>query len=227
MRISLKTYIDRVEDKYIKAREEWSEVQKKLKQEDERYQNINWSLYSGEGRKEEQAAHVQRKTELIKGLDEVRENFAKAVDDIKRDSDKVFNRAYQYTASDVDMNGVAILQNSSMNDNELMELAESYRKAGNYTMYFMVSEKLKKDKTIDSMNEREREAQAYYNKAKDRRQNREDHECLDNFREICLKALRDEDYLSDGIHGEHGNFYQKYSAISDEIAVNTSSPWSD
>ena len=223
----LTTYLNKVEAKYIKAREDWEKLQQELKDENDRYQNIKWINLSPQGKNEEQNNHIKKKNEISNKLDQIRKDFEKSVSDIVKDSDKVFNRSFQYTSEDVDMNGVAILQNGLMTDKELMELAESYRLKGNYTMYFMVAEKLNKKKPFEMMSDSEREAYSYYNVSHQRRIAREDHACLEGFKDVCLKALRDEDYLSNGIHKEHDNFYQKYKSISEEIEAVVPSPWEE
>lgn len=226
-KIKLTTYLNKIEAKYINAREDWEKLQKELKNEEERYQNIKWINFSFEGRKEEQNRHTEKKNEIFEGMEKIRKDFEKGVGEVIEHSDKVFNRVYQYTSEDVDMKGVAILQNSSMSDKELLNLAESYRSKGNYTMYFMVAEKLKKDKPFEMLDESEREAQAYWGLANERRSHREDHDCLESFGEVCLKALRNEDYLSNGIHKEHENFYRDFLECAEGIETEMSSPWEE
>ena len=160
-KIKLTTYLNKIESKYIKAREDWENLQKELKEEETRYQNIKWINLSSQGKVEEQNAHIKKNREISQRLEQIRKDFEKSVSDIVRDSDKVFNRAYQYTSEDVDMNGVAILQNGNMNDKELIELAKSYRLKGNNTMYFMVAEKLKHDKPFEMLSDTEREAEEF------------------------------------------------------------------
>ena len=218
-KIKLSNYLNKIEAKYVKAREDWEKLQKELKEEDKRYQEINWSLYSLEGRSEEQKKHNSKVKELKKSLENIRKDFLQSVDDIKKDSNRVFDKLFQYTPEDVDMKGVSILQNSSMNEKELMNLAERYRKEGNSTMYFLVSEKLK--------NSDSREAQTYYNESLRTRNLRTDHDLIDGYGSICLKALRDEESLSNGIHRLHDEFYQKYKEATEEISVDTSSPWEE
>lgn len=224
-KINLSNYLNKIEAKYIKAREDWEEVQKELSQEETRFNNINWSLYSFEGRREEAQKHEEKKNEIIKKLEKIRSEFSEGTETIMRDSDKVFNKVFQYTPEDVDQNGVTILQNSVMKPSELMELAESYRRSGNYTMYFMCAEKLQSDKKDHEMTETERKAKVYYEEAKRRREIREDHELMEGYKEICLKSLRNEKYLSDGIHKIHDSFYQKYRGLAEGIETEVSSPW--
>ena len=227
MKMKLSNYLDKVEEKYIKARSEWSSLQKELKAEDDRFNNIKWANLSQQGRFEESENHKKNRREILAKLDKLRADFKKSADDIQTDSDKVFNRMYQFTAGDVDPNGVAILQNGALKDSELMQLAETYRKQGNYTMYFMFADKLKKDKDHIKMTDSEKRAQAYYENAQKRRDTREDHDVLEAFRDVCLYGLRDEDYLSNGVHNEHDGFYQKHRGIAEGIETDVSVPWKE
>ena len=227
MKIKSTNYLNKIEEKYTKARSEWSDLQKKLKEEDDRYNSIDWAKFSQQGRSEEAEKHKKNRKEILSGFEKVRADFKKAVESIKADSDKIFDRAHKYDVGDVDMKGVTILQSGLLVDSELIELAETYRKQGNYTMYFMVADKLKKDKDIIQMTDSERKAQAYYQNAKDRKNRRDDHEVYDGFMNVCLCGLRDEDYLSDGIHKEHDNFYQKYIDMAEGIESDAPSPWGE
>ena len=214
--MKLTTYLNKIEAKYITAREEWEKLQKELKAEDDRYQGIKWQNYTYEGQKEEQERHNRRVSEIKGKLSNLRTKFSDSVDGIVSDSDKVFNKVYQYTPSDVDMNGVAILQNSTMRDSELMTLAESYKKAGNYTMYFMVADKIKGNT---------QEGKNYKVLAASARDSRDDRECLRTFGEVCMKALRDNSVLANGTHGLHDDYYQKCRKTAEGIEANTPVPW--
>ena len=223
-KIKLSSYLNKVESKYILAREEWEKIQKEIKEENEKYNNNKWQNYTQKGIEDIQIGHFKKLKELSEKMDQVRSKFENAVSEIMKDSDKVFNKVYQYTPTDVDINGVAILNNGLMGTNELIDLAESYRKSGNMTMYFMVADKLKPDKVSDKMDESDWKAYSYYTNSRQARQ-RNDHECIEGFRDICLKALRDEDYLSNGVHKMHDEFYQKYMDYSEGIETEVESPW--
>ena len=223
-KIKLTTYLNKIEAKYIKAREEWVSLQKKLKMENDRFENIKWGNLSLDGKTEERNKHEEIKKDIYKKLEKLRNDFSDSVDSIQDDSDKVFNRLYRFTPEDVDEKGVAIIQTANLKSSELIDLAESYRAKGNPTMYFMVAEKLKVDKPTIKMTEQEKEASAYYTKAQERR-NRDDHQLLQNYKEVCMMALRDEDYLSDGIDKIHDDFYQGHKEEADLIEVDSVAPW--
>lgn len=225
MKIKLTTYLNKVEAKYQNARDEWSGYQRELQEEEKRYNNIEWLYLTPEGKTAEHNKHELKRKEIFKKIDKMRADFLESVNSILEDSDKVFNPVYKYTPDRVDSNGITILQNGDLNYKEIIDLAETYRKSGNMTMYFLCAEKLKSDKALGTMDKSEREAYSYYTEARRRRETREDHELINNFAEVCLSGLRPEDYLSDGIHKEHEAFYQNFREKAEEIEAETSSPW--
>lgn len=224
-KITLSAYLERINTEYGKSRELWEEAQKERTAENERFQNIKVVNLSSKGRQEELAKHNEILRGISAKLERIRAEFTRKTDEIRGDADKIFNRLFQYTAGDVDANGVAILQNTTMSATELLEFAESYRAKGNYTMYFMIAERLKSDKAPGMMDESDRKAEAYYNEAKRRRQNRGDHDLLDGYRDICLRGLRDDVWMANGIHKHQVEFYEKFKAGTDAIEADTVSPW--
>ena len=225
MKIRLTQYLDRVETKYKEARKDWERIQKKLEAEESRYNAIEWIYLTPEGKTAEHNKHESNKLAIYRELEGVRENFSKAIESIIEDSDKVFDKAFRFTPENVDQNGVAILQNGALSIHELMELAEKYRQSGNYTMYFMVAEKLNRESPANNNSKEETEGHAYYVKARERRNNREDHELLKGFGEACLYGLRDEKFLADGTHGIHEESYNRYKEVCEDIVSSVSSPW--
>lgn len=188
------------------------------------YNNIEWIKYSLEGKTAERNKHEETKSSIYKELETLRENFTKAVESIEEDSDKVFDRKYQYKTGEIDIKGVALLQSGALKIDEIINIGEDYLKSGNYTMFFMCADKLKQDKPVNQLDGAEKRAEGFYNKAQSMKE-REDHELLESFRDICLKSLRNEDYLSNGIHNIHDEFYQKYKESASGIAVSSESPW--
>ncbi|SCW28249.1 hypothetical protein SAMN05660484_00230 [Eubacterium ruminantium] len=225
-KVKLTSYLNKIESNYIKTREKWEKLQKELKDEETRYNSLDLTLMNDKGMNKEFTLHMEKKKDIYKKIEGLRHEFEESVQKVKSDSDKIFNKNYQYTPSEIDSNGVTILQNGDLSDRELMELAERYRKSGNYTMYFMATDKMKIDQIPEArLGAKDKEMRAYKNKARERRNSREDHELLNSFGEICLKALRDEDYLSNGIHKAHDGFYQEYKNYTDNIVSDVASPW--
>ena len=225
MKVKLSQYLDRIETKYREARKEWEKIQSELEAEENRFNGIHWEDFSMQGVTNERVKHEGIKKALYEKLEAVRISFNENVDNVIGDSDKVFDSAFRFTPDKVDQNGVAILQNGALSIPELIELGEKYRTSGNYTMYFMVAEKLKSDKPLITATKTERDGIEYYLKAKSRRDSREDHELLKGFGEVCLYGLRDVKVLADGTHGVHEEGYTRYKNACDEITSEISSPW--
>ena len=178
MKVKLSQYLDRIETNYKEARNTWEKIQSELEAEENRFNGIHWEDFSMQGVTNERVKHEGIKKALYEMLEAIRTSFKESVDNVISDSDKVFDSAFRFTPDKVDQNGVAILQNGALSIPELIELGEKYRTSGNYTMYFMVAEKLKSDKPLITATKTERDGIEYYLKAKSRRDSREDHELL-------------------------------------------------
>ena len=224
MIIRLTSYLDKIEAEYNKSRNEWSTLQKKLQEEEKRFNNIEWINYSLEGKTTERNKHEETKKNIYKEFEALREGFTKAVETIKADSDKIFDRKYQYKTGEIDLKGATLLQTGALKTDEIINIATDYLNSGNYTMYFMCADKLKQSKPLNQLSEAEKRADSFYNNAQ-RMKEREDHDILEGFSDVCLKSLRNEDYLSDGIHKMHNEFYDRYKNSASEIEVKTESPW--
>ena len=225
-KVKLTSYLNKIESNYIKTREKWEKLQKELKDEETRYNSLDFTSMNDKGMNREFTLHMEKKKDIYKKIEGLRHEFEESVQKVKSDSDKIFNKNYQYTPSNVDQNGIAIIQNGKLGNKELMELAESYRQSGNNTMYFLVSDKMTvPSETFSRLSAEEQSIYKYYQEAQRRKSTREDHELLDGYASICAKALRDEDYLSNGIHKAHDGFYQEYKNYTDNIVSDVASPW--
>ena len=224
MIIKLSSYLNKIEAKYIEARETWEKIQKKLHDEDERYNNIEWIKYSLEGKTAERNNHEETKSGIYKELEALREGFIKSAESIEAASDEIFDRKYQYKTGEIDLKGATLLQTGALKTDEIINIATDYLNSGNYTMYFMCADKLKQDKPLEQLSGAEERAESFYNTAQKMKE-REDHALLEGFTDVCLKSLRNEDYLSDGIHKMHNEFYERYKNSAEEIEVKTESPW--
>ena len=221
MTIRLTSYLNKIEAKYVKAREEWSRLQQKRVDEEDRYNKIDWSLYSFEGQKKEYTDHLLKRKEISKEFEDLRDSFNEAVEEIKADSDKVFNRAYNYSSGDIDQKGIALLQVGNLSTRDLMSLAEDYRQQGNNTMYFLIASKMGEDKGLSG----DKEAFSFYSEAERKKNSRDDHDMIESMRTLCISGLRDEDYLSDGIDKQHESLYSSLREQADGITTETDSPW--
>ena len=218
----LSTYIDEIEKKYIKARYEWEKLQKVLEDEEKRYNAIDWKMYTFEGQQAEYSKHNEIRKKVAEKLEELRRSFMKEAESIREHSDIIFNSRYQFTPKNVDNNGVALLQVGNLSIRDLMRLGADYKEKGNYTMYFLVASKLKESPEF----ERDKEAAQFWSEAEGEKNHREDHDIINDMVKLCVSGLRDEDYLSNGIDGHHGELFAGIRARADEVTSNTTfSPW--
>ena len=122
-KVKLTSYLNKIESNYIKTREKWEKLQKELKDEETRYNSLDFTSMNDKGMNREFTLHMEKKKDIYKKIEGLRHEFEESVQKVKSDSDKIFNKNYQYTPSNVDQNGIAIIQNVKFGNNELMELA--------------------------------------------------------------------------------------------------------
>ena len=228
MEIALTNYLKKIEEEYGKARKEFNALADKLADEETRYNSLNWINYSPEGKTNEHNKYEETKKAIQSEILAVRDNFSKAVDRIRMDADKVFDRRFNYTSDDVDMKGIELLK-SKIGVDGIIKVAEEYKNKGNMTMYFICADKLQ-DVEIPPMaistnpgapNNR---AKAYYERVQVDKK-RVDHDVLDGFIGICLAGLRENISLANGVDKIHADEYTRYEKAADSIIVKASTPW--
>lgn len=225
MKIKLTTYIDRIEAKYINARKEWEKLQEKITEENKHWDSIKWNELSQLGVTNERVRHIEKLESVNIELEALRVKFGKSVEAIKEDANKIFDKKYSFTAGTVDQNGVTLLQSGALGSDDIIRIANEYYNQGNYTMYFLCADKLKNSFSHNNENNPvEKRASSFLGMANQRRK-REDHGVIEGFEYVCMCGLRNEDYLSEGVHKLHDDFLAKARAQADEIEVVTESPW--
>lgn len=216
-KITLSGYIKRIEAKYIKAREEYEKKAEELEGLKIKHDNLDKSLYSPQGLTKINAEYDENRRKALIELEEIRQNFIKAAADIQTDSDKVFDRVYEFTPELVDASGLAILDGANLSDREIRRLARGYQERGNNTMLFICAERLK---NLDDPENFKLRAEAHK-----LREDRPDHDILDGFTESCAHALRDNRVLADGIAAHHDEFLLSHLAAADQIAADVPDVW--
>ena len=217
-RAKLSSYIKKIENKYIVAREKYAEIEKKLNELEQEHRSTNKSDYSVQGMQKKDAEYLEKKRALIAQLQAVRDDFTKTYEEIKKESDEVFYRKYCYNPADVDDKGLAILEKGNPTEQEIMQLGARYEQQGNNTMMFMCADKLGNSKDLD--------IKAWAQRAAAMRGERKDHRVLDKFAGVCLSALRDEISLSNNIHDNlHEQAYNEGVTAGDSITVEVGNPW--
>ena len=99
----------------------------------------------------------------------------------------------------MDAAGVEIVKSSGLSNAELMKLGDKYKEAGNNTMYFYCASHIDvgTKNGLKMLNNEEKNALRYKEKAELERRNREDKGLLEGFALLCNAALRDNKTLLD------------------------------
>lgn len=218
MEIKLSSFIKKIEAKYIQARDKFEKISKDLKQAEADYSALDRNMYSSEGWQKKCKEYDDKRKALLKEYEKVREEFAQATEDIKSESNKVFDRKYVYMPEQVDPNGLTILDKGNPTEREIVRLGNDYRAKGNSTMLFICAERLKEsqDDTI----------RRWAVDALRPRKDRSDHKVIDGFVESCNYGLRDDAMLADAYHNKvHDNALVESVRAGDNITVSTANPW--
>ena len=226
-KVSLKTYIKKIESKYIVAREKYESVVNKLNVENERYNSIDRALYNVQGLAQIDEEHHKKISEYKNTLVGIANDFKANAGSVTAESDKVFDSIFCYTPKDIDANGMAILEHGGMTTKEIRKLANDYKKQGNNTMYFMCAERLKDSELPED--------KAVYGEALMLRRDRPDHSAIDSMIELCSGGLRIETAFSvkledgisasDAMHARHDELLQDILSKADAISADVSNPF--
>ena len=226
-KISLTTYIKKIEASYIIAREKYETITAKISAENERYNSIDRNMYNMQGLTQIDELHKEEIKKLEKQIATINDDFETKVSNIKEESDKIFDSKYCYTPKDIDAKGMAILEYGGLTTKEIRKLANDYKKQGNNTMYFMCAECLKDSELPED--------RALYGNALSLRKERPDHNLLDGFVEMCKSGIRTRTTFSnklengisasDRIHAEHENILRSVLSNADSITIDIDNPF--
>lgn len=224
----LKDYVKKIESKYLLARSKYIACVEKLKAENDKYNHVDKSQYTYKGLQILNAKHNDIIAKCREDMDAIRMQFVADASEIVKASDKVFNRMYCYTPSDIDSNGVTILEKGSLDNAEIMRLGLEYLQTGNSTMYFMCADKLKGAEDAES--------RKYYLDAINMRRDREDHKIFDYVINMCSAGLRTGTiYDSNDIDGaisscemienNMDDYLSRALEDAENIAIPVANPW--
>lgn len=215
----LSAYINQIEALYGKAREEYNKAVEELQKLEENHKN---KMASGElsntGRVRENERYSAKKNELLQTIAKVRGNFSDAVNDIRNSVDALFRNNYCVNTEDIDLKGVQVLKSGMLTDVELLEMANRYKQTGNLTMYRLCG-------TFADSNDMNQNLRHLAVDAK-RMRERTDLETINAFEDVCLKGLRDDVMLANGIDNRHEEFYVNFYKAAENITAEIETPWS-
>lgn len=210
--IKLSTYIYEIEEKYTKARNEFSEVAKQIDQLDLNHRaNIRSGNLNDKGIKREFANYNKSKRELQAKIRSIRNTFSVEIEEIRTRVDNVFKDLFKVNPEELDLRAVEILKSGMLTDSELVEMANDYKADGNLAMYRYCG-------TFADINSRDKDLRQLAVDSK-KPTKREDLSIIDSFSESCSLALRDDVALSNGIDRHHDEFLQV--SLSSAEAIRT------
>lgn len=229
-KITLGSYLNKIEAKFEQLHEQYEKVQEDYWDKFTKYSQIDRFKYSPEGLREIDETFKADKEKYEADVQNIQREFAEASEKIMSDSDKVFDRLYEFTPQDIDAAGIELVKSSGMSNKELMKLGQKYKEQGNNTMYYYCANHIDSDGKIkgtplEMRSDVEKEVMQFKTHAEKDRATREDHDIMEGFIYCCNAALRDNKTLADGAYRDHENDYVRHYQLAQEISVETSSPW--
>lgn len=215
----LREYINKIEKSYIKARKEFEGNAEELDSlEISHKERINSGELSSSGQRNEYERYGEKKRELLKNFEGIRTRFADNVQEIRKSVQTLFRNKYCVNPEDLDLKAVELLKRDMLTASEILEIALNYKDQGNLAMYRYCGTFINPDEYHDgSMKRLGLDAK--------RALQRDDLELIDSFTDVCLKGLRDDVSLSNGINSKHDEFYNSILESSEDISISIDTPW--
>ena len=213
----LTTYIERLESLYKKAREDYNKAIKSLNElEDSHRKKISSGELNAIGVQKEGELYNTKKREYLDSIAAARDTFTTSAAEIRQAVDTLFSNLYRVDPASIDLKAVEILKSGMLTQTELLEMATKYKEQGNLAMYrycgTFADEKYSP------------ETRSLAGAAKMALQ-RTDLQQIDSFIDMCLKGLRDDVDLADGIDKHHEEWLQSYLQEAEEITATVDTPW--
>ena len=229
-KITLGRYLNKIEAKFEQLHEQYEKVQKNYWDKFTKYSQTDRFKYSPQGLRELDETFKADKEKYEADVQNIQKEFAEASEKIMSDSDKVFDRLYEFTPQDIDAAGIELVKSSGMSYRELMKLGQKYRDQGNMTMYYYCASHIDEDEKIkhtplEMRSDVEKLVMQFKTHAEKERATREDHDIMEGFIYLCNAALGDRKTLADAVYKEHEGEYERHYKLAQEISVETSTPW--
>lgn len=210
--IELKKFVDEMEREYTGARLEYESMFEQLKNAKLKYDTTVSDKYlNEEGKKKATDDYNVESKRIKKEIENIRNRFVTATDEVINREAEVFRKKYAVSPKDLDMMAVTILESGFLTENEVADMAVRYKQSGNNTMYRFACRHLDENSSDQSIRLLARDAY--------REVERPDTEIMNEFRDVCLRGLRDDIELSNGIHKRHEEFLTAVVEDSEGISV--------
>ena len=191
---TLRDYIDKIERKYINSRADYEGTAKELQALTELHKEYASSPdYSYEGKQKEREKYEVRSRELKNTIESISRDFRDYCNQVYRESDTIFDNKYEMNPDSIDDNFIRYLSLGTITEKKLLEFANRYKADDNITMYRICGEYAEKN-LPESPDIRKMITDTVMSSE------RVDHHILDSYIDICLKGLRDDINLANGIH---------------------------
>ena len=215
----LTSYINKIEALYGKAREDFNKATTELAQLEESHRKkVGSGELNAKGLQRENERYTSKKKELLQTITDARDTFSKGAAEVRDSVDVLFRNNYRTNPESMDLKAVEMIKSGMLTERELLEMAAAYKESGNLAMYRYCGTQLKVDANTDpTVKEIARDAH--------RALEREDLQTVDTFTDICLKGLRDDVVLANGIDRRHEEFYGNLYNAAENITATVDTPW--
>lgn len=214
----LTSYINKIEALYGKAREDFNKATAELAQLEESHKKkVGSGELNAKGLQRENERYTSKRKELLQTIADARDTFSKGAAEVRDSVDVLFRNTYRTNPESMDLKAVEMIKSGMLTERELLEMAAAYKESGNLAMYRYCGTRLNTNDTDPTIRAIAQDAH--------RALEREDLQTVDTFTDICLKGLRDDVALANGIDRRHEEFYGDIYNAAENITATVDTPW--
>lgn len=214
----LTSYINKIEALYGKAREDFNKATTELAQLEESHKKkVGSGELNAKGLQRENERYTSKRKELLQTIADARDTFSKGAAEVRDSVDVLFRNTYRTNPESMDLKAVEMIKSGMLTERELLEMAAAYKESGNLAMYRFCGTRLDRNDTDPTIRAVAQDAH--------RALEREDLQTVDTFTDICLKGLRDDVALANGIDRRHEEFYGDIYNAAESITATVDTPW--
>ena len=214
----LTSFINKIEALYGKAREDFNKATAELAQLEESHKKkVGSGELNAKGLQRENERYTSKKKELLQTITDARDTFSKGAAEVRDSVDVLFRNTYRTNPESMDLKAVEMIKSGMLTERELLEMAAAYKESGNLAMYRYCGTRLDRNDTDPTIRAIAQDAH--------RALEREDLQTVDTFTDICLKGLRDDISLANGIDRRHEEFYGDIYNAAENITATVDTPW--
>lgn len=214
----LTSYINKIEALYGKAREDFNKATTELAQLEESHRKkVGSGELNAKGLQRENERYTSKRKELLQTIADARDTFSKGAAEVRDSVDVLFRNTYRTNPESMDLKAVEMIKSGMLTERELLEMAAAYKESGNLAMYRFCGTRLNEKDTDPTIRAVAQDAH--------RALERTDLQTVDTFTDICLKGLRDDVALANGIDRRHEEFYGDIYRAAEDITATVDTPW--